>query len=110
MPFLRVLPLLVSCLVMAAHVFRMQWPLVSLAILGAPLLLLLRGPGPVRFLQGLLGFFALEWVRTAWVLASWRAEVGQPMARLLIILLGVAALTTLAAWPLAALARARAER
>ena len=107
MTFLRLLPLLLSCLVMAAHVFRMQWPLVALAVLGAPLLLVLRGPGPVRILQGMLGLFALEWVRTAWVLASWRAEAGQPMVRLLVILLGVAALTALAAWPLEAPARGR---
>lgn len=105
MTWLRVLPMVVACGLMAAHLYRWGlWPQALLALL-APLALLLRSPSAVRPLQWMLGVFALEWVRTAWVLAAARMQEGQPTARMLIILLGVALLTLLAALPLGRLKR-----
>lgn len=105
MTWLRVLPMVVACGLMAAHLYRWGlWPQALLAML-APLVLLLRSPSAVRPLQWMLGVFALEWVRTAWVLAAARMQDGQPTARMLAILLGVALLTLLAALPLGRLKR-----
>ena len=69
------------------------------------LLLLTRTPSVVLPLQWMLGVFALEWVRTAWVLVAARMQEGQPTARMLAILLGVALMTLLAALPLGRLKR-----
>lgn len=100
MTALRVLPLVLSCLVMAAHLLRWGGLPGALAVLAVPLLLLLRHRAAVLVVQGLLVLFALEWVRTAIALGAARAEVGAPMGRMLAIVLGVAALTALAALPL----------
>jgi hypothetical protein len=48
-------------------------------------------------MQVALALGVLEWLRTAWVFASARADVGQPYGRLLVILGGVALFTVLAA-------------
>jgi hypothetical protein len=105
MTWLRVLPMVVACGLTAAHLYRWDlWPQALLALL-APLLLLTRTPSVVLPLQWMLGVFALEWVRTAWVLVAARMQEGQPTARMLAILLGVALMTLLAALPLGRLKR-----
>ncbi len=105
MTWLRILPMVVACVLMAAHLYRWDlWPQALLALL-APLLLLTRTPSVVLPLKWMLGVFALEWVRTAWVLATARMQEGLPTARMLAILLGVALLTALAALPLRTLKR-----
>ena len=105
MTFLRAVPLTLACLVMAAHLYR--WGLYPQAVLAllAPALLLLRRSMVVRPLQCMLGVFSLEWGRTAWVLAASRMQADRPVTRLMVILVGVALLTALAAWPLDRLRR-----
>jgi len=81
MTWLRILPMVVACVLMAAHLYRWDlWPQALLALL-APLLLLTRTPSVVLPLKWMLGVFALEWVRTAWVLATARMQEGLPTAR-----------------------------
>lgn len=97
---LRAIPLVLSCLLMAAHVFRAGGGLPALLILLAPMLLLFRfGPTVLRWM---LALFALEWVRTAAMLAAWRIMAGEPFLRMLAILLAVAAFNV---WTLTLLRR-----
>jgi hypothetical protein len=92
-----VLPAL-ALLVLGAHFFRAAlFPLAALSA-GSIGLLFLRQRWAVAVLRALLLLSALEWLRTAWALASYRAASGQPYLRMLAILSAVAAVTLLAAW------------
>lgn len=66
-------------------------------------LLFVRNPWSARIVEGVLALGALEWLRTAWVLVSARAAMGQPYGRLLIILGTVASVTLAAALALRSL-------
>jgi hypothetical protein len=95
MGLLRLLPVILSCLLLAAHFYRAaQWPLVALC-LAAPLLLLLRKPWVPRLFQALLALGALEWLRSLYALAAMRIAFEQPWTRLAVILVTVALLTAL---------------
>lgn len=97
---MNLLPLILASLLMAAHFLR-DGELVLVAIsLAAPLLLLIRHVFAVRLVQLLLVIAAAEWIRTAWILAGHRLSLGQPFARMLVILGAVALFTLLAAIPL----------
>ncbi len=95
------LPVL-ALLLLAAHFYRTGvYPLVVAAIALAGLALV-----PRRWAGSALGLVlvcgALEWLRTAWVLATLRDSMGLPFGRLLAILGTVAAFTLVAAyvaWP-----------
>jgi hypothetical protein len=86
-------------LLLGAHLFRAGVPFVPLiiALVLAIVLLALRRPWAARTVQILLVAGALEWARTAIVLASRRAEMNEPYARLLVIIGSVAVVTSLAA-------------
>ena len=90
------LPVL-ALLLLAAHFLRGGPWVLAVAALGLVALLLVRRPWAAVVLQGALLLGTLEWLRTAWHLASARAALGQPFGRLLAILGAVAALTALAA-------------
>ncbi len=92
-----VLPAL-ALLLLAAHFFRAAlFPLAALSV-GSLGLLFVRRRWAAPALRALLLLGALEWVRTAWALASYRASSGRPYLRMLAILGAVAALTLVAAW------------
>ena len=95
-----------ALLLLGAHFFRAGLMPVAAACAVLLALLIVRAPWSARVLQGALALGTLEWLRTAWVFASSRAAAGQPYARLLVILGGVALVTALAAW----LLRSRAAR
>lgn len=85
-----------SLLLLAAHFFRLGLaPLTALCV-ALTGLLFLRRPIAARVLQVVLAIGALEWLRTAWSLASARQAAGQPYARLLLILAVVACVTAAA--------------
>ena len=95
--FLRVVPVVLSPLVLAAHFFRSrQLPLVALS-LALPFLLLARKRWGARIVQAGLVLGALEWVRTLVTFAGQRMDVGRPWGRLAVILSAVTALTALSA-------------
>jgi hypothetical protein len=95
MNLLRLLPVVLSFLLLSAHFYRAGlWPPVALC-LAAPLLLLLRKPWVPRLFQALLAIGALEWLRTLYVFAGMRIAYQQPWTRLAIILAAVALLTAL---------------
>lgn len=91
-----------ALLLLAAHFYRSGvYLLVGAAIALAGLSFVAR-PWAGRALGLVLLLGAVEWLRTAWVLAELRDSMGQPFGRLLAIL-GAVALFTLAsaylAWP-----------
>ena len=94
----QLIPVVLSLLVLGAHFLRDGSPLltaVTLALLG---LLAVRRPWSVRVIQVVLVLGALEWIRTLVRLASYRADAGQPVLRMAIILGVVAAFTLFSAW------------
>jgi hypothetical protein len=92
-----ILPLL-ALLLLAAHFYRADWlSLAALSVALAPLLAVPR-PWAARTLQVALVLGAIEWLRTLSAFAAMRMAVGQPVLRLVLILVAVTAFTLLAAW------------
>jgi hypothetical protein len=98
MNFVRLLPVFVSSLLLAAHFFR--GGLVSLASICVSLnaILLVRHPWAARAVQLGLIVGSLEWMRTLFVLAAHRQSMGQPWSRMAAILGSVALFTLASAW------------
>ncbi|MGV1100438.1 hypothetical protein ACUUL3_13645 [Thiovibrio sp. JS02] len=94
--FLRLLPIIISMLLLSAHFHRAGHPILAAGAILALFLLLLRRPRTVWLLQCLLVAGAAEWLRTAAQFISDRQTHGLPWLRLAIIL-GLVALFTLAA-------------
>lgn len=99
---LRVLPLIVSALLLGAHFYRGGGIAVAVLVALSPLLLLTRRSWAVFALQIGLFVAAAEWVRTAASIAAYRAAAGMPSTRMLVILGAVALFTALSAVPLRA--------
>jgi len=93
--FALLIPALLSFLVLAAHFFRNDQPILVFLCLCAPCLLLVRKTWATVLLQVLLLIGALEWVRTLLEIAAVRQETGQPWHRMAAILGGVGAFTAL---------------
>ena len=96
----RFIPLAFSSIIIAAHFLRSGNIIVTIACLLTPLLLLLRKPAITIGVQIMLVIAAVEWLRTAFVIAQERAAYGAPVARMLAILGSVALFTLLSAAPL----------
>ena len=97
---MRIVPLVLSALVLAAHFYRSGNLVLAGAVAASPLLLLVRKNWVVAAIQVALFVAAAEWVRTALAIASERAVLGQPSTRMFLILGSVAVLTALSAIPL----------
>lgn len=96
---MRLLPAILSALVLGAHASRNGWPLVVVALLAAtPLLLIARRLWAVRVVQAVLVLGALEWVRTLMRLTAVRQAHGMPYERMAWILGAVAAVCLVGAW------------
>lgn len=97
MTVLLLFPVVLATLVLAAHFLRAGalFAVVILIII-LPLLGLRRWWVP-RLFQAVLGLGALEWLRTLLVLREVRIALGQPHARMVAILAGVALFTLIAA-------------
>jgi hypothetical protein len=102
---MRIVPLLLSSVVLAAHFYRSGLILLTVLALCAPALLLFRRFWAVATLQIALFVAAAEWVRTAVAISSARTAFGAPTARLWLILGGVALFTALSAIPLTRLSQ-----
>jgi len=95
MVFLQLLPIMLSYLLMAAHLFRGQhYVLVAFAAL-MPSLLLIPRLWVARVMQLGLVISAAEWLRTMAMLMQERMALGHPYIRMALIL-GVVALITIA--------------
>lgn len=86
-----------ALLLLAAHFFRGGLVTLTVMSLGLVGLLFVQWNWALRALQVALALGSLEWLRTAWSLASQRAAAGQPYARMLLILGVVATITVVAA-------------
>ena len=93
MTFLLYVPVVLSLLMLGAHFLRDQSHIgvaVSLLLVG---LLFIRRAWVARLVQVALVLGALEWLHTLYVLAKFRAAMGQPATRMIVILGVVAAVT-----------------
>ncbi len=93
MVVVRMLPVLISFLLLAAHFSRAENPALVLLSLMYPLVLLARRPWAVYAVQLALALGGLEWIRRTVALVGERQQAGETWARLAIILGAVAAFT-----------------
>jgi len=95
MNLLRLLPVILSMLLLAAHFYRAGLVPLTVVCLVLPLLLLPRRAWVPGLFQVLLLLGALEWLRTLYGFAAMRIAFGEPWMRLAIILGTVALFTGL---------------
>ncbi len=97
MNFLRLFPVLLSCLLLGAHFLRGGHTIMMTVCLAFPLLLLVRRPWIPQLMQ--LGMFlgSLVWVQTLYVQASLRHARGIPVTRYVAIMAAVTLFTGVSA-------------
>jgi hypothetical protein len=95
MMFLRLLPIAIACLLLAAHFLRMGRIGLLIAYVAVAALLFVKKSWVARTAQVALAIGTLEWLRTLYVFTSLRRAAGQPYLRLVLILGAVAAFTAL---------------
>jgi hypothetical protein len=84
------IPTVLSFLLLGAHFLRYGSVTLLVVSLLIPLTLLIRHRWVARATQAVLLIAALEWVRTAWLLAEDRLAKDEPWTRMTVILGGVA--------------------
>jgi len=95
MNVLRLLPVILSFGLLAAHFYRAGYPALTLCCIGVLILLFIRKSWVPRLFQFLLILGALEWLRSLYFLAAMRIAWDQPWTRMAIILGAVALFTAL---------------
>ena len=95
MNFLRLLPVILSFLLLGAHFYRAGLVVATALCVLVLLLLFLKKKWIPRLFQVLLVLGAVEWLRTLYALAAMRIAWDQPWTRLALILGTVALLTAL---------------
>ncbi len=94
---LRLIPVILCLLVLAAHFSRHGYTILVAVVFALLGLLAVRRSWAARVVQFALVLGALEWVRTLLQFARQRAELGLPSTRLVLILTTVAAVTAASA-------------
>ncbi len=97
MTIIRLLPVFLSTLLIAAHFQRSGLTVLTIICLFAPGLLFILRPWSVRIIQIFLIISAGEWLRTLINLVQIRQDYDMPWARLAFILGGVAFFTAISA-------------
>ena len=95
MNVLKLLPVILSFLLLAAHFYRAGVVPLSALCIALPLLLLLRQAWVPRLFQFLVVLGALEWLRALYGFVAMRIAFGEPWTRLALILGAVALFTGL---------------
>ena len=90
---LKLLPVILSILLLAAHFYRAGIPALSGLCIGVLFLLFFRKRWVPRLFQWLLILASLEWLRALYFFAAMRIAWDQPWTRLAIILGAVALFT-----------------
>ena len=98
MKIIRIVLIVLSFVVLAAHFSRAGADIIAGLVLLFPLLLLVRRPWADWTLRTVLVLGGLEWLRTLVQLVGERRAASEGWARLAIILTVVALVTFLAAW------------
>ena len=93
MYFLRLLPVFISFILLAAHFLRTGQVVISIVLLSLLSLLFLRKAWVPWVIQLILLLGTVEWLRTLYSVAQVRIELGMPWMRMATIL-GVVALFT----------------
>ncbi|MCK6682615.1 MAG: hypothetical protein L6R30_09385 [Thermoanaerobaculia bacterium] len=99
---IRLVPVILSSIVLGAHFLRGGNVLIAVAIAASPLLLLARRQWALWTVQAILALGALEWIRTLASIAAVRQAQGMPWLRMAVILGVVAAVTLASAFLLSA--------
>ena len=97
MNFIRLLPVILSLLLLGAHFFRMGETALVMITVVILLILPVRKSWVVRLVRIVLLAGGIEWIRTLVVLAGMRQAAGAPWMRLALILGGVSLLTIFSA-------------
>jgi len=92
---LRLVPVILSFLLLGAHFYRSGLPIGAGFCVVIPVFLLVRDSWVPRLIQIFLLLGALEWLRTLFVIANMRIAYDQPWVRMAIILGAVALFTAL---------------
>lgn len=95
MNFLRLLPVVISFLLLAAHFLRAGQMVIVVFLLALLLLLFVRKYWVPWIIQAVLLLGAVEWVITLYSVAQLRIAVGESWVRMAIILGAVALFTAL---------------
>ena len=95
MNFFRLLPVILSFLLLGAHFLRAGLIPATVLCVAILFLLFLRKPWVPRLFQVLLVLGAIEWLRSLYMFAQMRIAWGEPWTRLAIILGTVALFTAL---------------
>ena len=93
MNFVRLLPSIISLLLLSTHFSRSNMPLLSVLFIIIPFLLFIKKQWIVRFIQIVLIVGTFEWIRSTFYYVNQLQELGEPYVRLVIII-GVVALFT----------------
>jgi hypothetical protein len=94
---LRLLPTILSFLLLGAHFYRAGIVWLAAGCIAVLFLLFVKQPWVARITQGLLILGALEWLLTLYRFASMRIAFGEPWARLAVILGAIAVFTAISA-------------
>ena len=92
---LKLIPVVLSFLLLSAHYYRAGQLVIALLCIGILFLLFLRKSWVPRLFQLLLILGGLEWLRTLYFVAAVRMSLEHPWTRLAIILGAVALFTAL---------------
>ena len=95
MNFLRLLPVIISFLLLAAHFMHAGQTYLIILMLLLPLALIPRKPWVPMIFQLVLLVGAIEWLRTLVVIAQTRMGFGEPWIRMVVILGAVVLFTAL---------------
>jgi hypothetical protein len=93
MTFVRLLPVILSALILGAHFLRSGLTFLAVLMVLFPFVLLVKKAWVARLTQFVLVLGGIEWIRTLVVFVADRREMGQPWTRLAVILGGVALFT-----------------
>ena len=93
MTFVRLLPVILSSLLLGAHFFRAGLTFLAVLIVLFPVILLVKRAWVARLAQLVLVLGGIEWIRTLLVFVADRRETGQSWTRLAVILGSVALFT-----------------
>ena len=93
MNFLRLLPVILSAIILAAHFYRAGSLEIAIFSLFLPFLLFYKRSWVARIMQISLLLGALEWLRTLLVLVTERNAMGLPWVRTAAIIGGIALFT-----------------
>ena len=93
MNFVRLLPVILSALLLGAHFFRAGLTIPAVLMVLFPIVLLVKRPWVARLAQFVLVLGGIEWIRTLFVFVGQRREADQSWTRLALIIGSVALFT-----------------